>query len=827
MSRNQYGQEFKEKEAEIRKLKKNMQKIDEDKARSLFLPHPHSSITPPESPEYSKYFGMISSIPLEICKNAKKKTIHKVDVPDDDVDETQPADTLMPYTEPEPLSVDSDPEAGDDPYVSHPEDDHFPKQSSGPWFSFDDIRVHKRREKMHTFAAWIDNQLNKDGAELRILNATTPGEALGEIHCQFIESSEDEASAEKAVPILMMKPYPALHSNMVLEEGISLPHLDVQILQSKFDRPIKVVTYVPASYNLADECRQYRRIARLHLPQENNKLECGSAILSRPKGQIIYGGLSLSPRCFSEDPSDYIIEEKIDDCHKLILEAMDGLSSKYPASISVTIYSYFFGALFMVVTVCFVLWMYHLMAPIAVIVNSLCLFGSQDFSAAKFDDRTMIICDLEYHVGCLRESKMCDIKKLENFSSFITSAPKNIMDTPEKFEETTKELRKLCAESHAEFQHPAPLWKNEAFFVQLPFKKNKDINSTKATHPGMNPEELALAKQECSQLLSLGLIEPTKSNWACRAFYVNNRAEQIRGKKRLNMLPYSISFWNWSKIMESCYLKRKGIIGKDSITFLGMKISEGQYEPGPHITEELQKFPTEKLTVKEIQQFLGIVNYIKDFIPNCSRYTSKLSKLLKKNAPEIRKLKKEMQKIDEDKARSLFLPHPHSSITPPESPEYSKYFGMISSIPLEIPKKAKKKTIHKVDVPDEDDETQPADTLMVFPNHSIFHYASNLSDTSSNIEGDEGITDVSKILMADPESQPYTEPEPLLVDSDPEAGDDPYVSHHEDDCFPKQSSGPWFSFDDIPIHKRREKMHTFAAWWTINLTKMVQIFGLF
>ncbi|PIN11203.1 Histone acetyltransferase [Handroanthus impetiginosus] len=40
---------------------------------------------------------------------------------------------------------------------------------------------------------------------------------------------------------------------------------------------------------------------------------------------------------------------------------------------------------------------------------------SQDFSAVKFDDRTVIICDQcekEYHVGCLRETGMCDLKEL-------------------------------------------------------------------------------------------------------------------------------------------------------------------------------------------------------------------------------------------------------------------------------------------------------------------------------------------------------------------------------------------------------------------------------
>ena len=33
---------------------------------------------------------------------------------------------------------------------------------------------------------------------------------------------------------------------------------------------------------------------------------------------------------------------------------------------------------------------------------------------------------------------------------------------------------------------------------------------------GMSPSDLLLAKQECSQLLQQGLIEPTDSDWACR-----------------------------------------------------------------------------------------------------------------------------------------------------------------------------------------------------------------------------------------------------------------------------------------------------------------------
>ena len=85
-----------------------------------------------------------------------------------------------------------------------------------------------------------------------------------------------------------------------------------------------------------------------------------------------------------------------------------------------------------------------------------------------------------------------------------------------------------CANSHSEFlKNPNPLWKNPKFFISLPFKKNEDVNPTKASHGGMNPDHLALAKQELTTLLSEGLIEPITSPWACEAFYVNKHSEQV------------------------------------------------------------------------------------------------------------------------------------------------------------------------------------------------------------------------------------------------------------------------------------------------------------
>lgn len=104
---------------------------------------------------------------------------------------------------------------------------------------------------------------------------------------------------------------------------------------------------------------------------------------------------------------------------------------------------------------------------------------------------------------------------------------------PPKYDHIRELRAGYCPKNHADFKHLAPLWKNEEFFIKLPFKKNEDINPTKATHPGITPEDLQLARQECESLLQQGLIEPTKSDWACQAFYVKKDQRKKRGKKRL------------------------------------------------------------------------------------------------------------------------------------------------------------------------------------------------------------------------------------------------------------------------------------------------------
>ena len=95
------------------------------------------------------------------------------------------------------------------------------------------------------------------------------------------------------------------------------------------------------------------------------------------------------------------------------------------------------------------------------------------------------------------------------------------------------------------------------------------------------------------------------------------------------------------------------IIGQAQIEFLGMKLIKGQYEAQPHIAQELLKFPEKDFTKVQIQQFLGIVNYLRDFVPRLSELTRPLSDMLKRQPPPwsqektaaVKKLKEIMQTL--------------------------------------------------------------------------------------------------------------------------------------------------------------------------------------
>jgi hypothetical protein len=71
------------------------------------------------------------------------------------------------------------------------------------------------------------------------------------------------------------------------------------------------------------------------------------------------------------------------------------------------------------------------------------------------------------------------------------------------------------------------------YYVSLPFDPSVSPSPQRASSALMSPAEIKICQEEISNLLQKGLIEPSKSPWGCRSFYVNNHFEIKRCKPRL------------------------------------------------------------------------------------------------------------------------------------------------------------------------------------------------------------------------------------------------------------------------------------------------------
>lgn len=76
----------------------------------------------------------------------------------------------------------------------------------------------------------------------------------------------------------------------------------------------------------------------------------------------------------------------------------------------------------------------------------------------------------------------------------------SLSNIPYVYEEIKSKLLKISANSNNKFLYLEPLWNDENYFVQLPYKLNEDVKSTISTHPGMSPSHYSLATKGCNIL---------------------------------------------------------------------------------------------------------------------------------------------------------------------------------------------------------------------------------------------------------------------------------------------------------------------------------------
>uniref|UniRef100_A0A452ZMG8 Reverse transcriptase domain-containing protein n=1 Tax=Aegilops tauschii subsp. strangulata TaxID=200361 RepID=A0A452ZMG8_AEGTS len=77
--------------------------------------------------------------------------------------------------------------------------------------------------------------------------------------------------------------------------------------------------------------------------------------------------------------------------------------------------------------------------------------------------------------------------------------------------------------------------------------------------------------------------------------------------------------------------KKKMEICKEKINFLGHEIGEGKIYLQEHIAKKILEFPDNMSDKKVLQQFLGIVNYARNYIDNLAKLAGPLYAKLRKN----------------------------------------------------------------------------------------------------------------------------------------------------------------------------------------------------
>ncbi|KAH9769355.1 hypothetical protein KPL71_011965 [Citrus sinensis] len=521
-----------------------------------------------------------------------------------------------------------------EPSMPPPVPNHSTKPSSASWFTFDDIPRHKWPTHLQEFTTWIDLQGTKPNAHpksvLREFMARSTGSlrdwlaTLGEYRqIQFMQS-------------LIGTALNIIHEQFIVQNvnqvsTIPRPSLKMSILPSKFHKPVPVIGFIDTGVDtsmidpsiLPSDC--WENHSKLFRDVNGETFET-TLITKKPIGIQFFPNCIIWKKIVASTLRDKDLLIGFDILHlvKNLFITSSGIRYK------------------------------HMFLPYT------------------------------------------DMLRLYTLS-----------DVPTPYSHISQKLLEYCPENHSQFYYPFPLWKNEQFFIHLPFKLNEDINPTKASHPSMSPSDLLLAKQECSQLLQQGLIEPIDSDWACKAFYVEKRSELVRGKKRLvidyqplnsflkddkfplpkiqtlfvhlqgahifSKFDLKAGFWQlgispvdrpktafcnpdaqylWTvKVAPSLFQKamtkilspilhhalvyiddillfssdhdshqkllldffhivqvdgimlseKKSSIAKESIDFLGIVITNGHYQPSPHIATELLKFPNTNLTKKQIQ----------------------------------------------------------------------------------------------------------------------------------------------------------------------------------------------------------------------------------
>ncbi|KAK4411757.1 movement protein [Sesamum angolense] len=204
----------------------------------------------------------------------------------------------------------------------------------------------------------------------------------------------------------------------------------------------------------------------------------------------------------------------------------------------------------------------------------------------------------------LTNPKMQDKRKFGKV--LLSFRQQGLIETDSFHEESEEELKNLKNEN------PLAWWDRNKIEATLKIKEECKYEYVRYKPIQMNMEDKKDMQIIIKEHISLGLIEPGISAYSSPGFLVRNHGEIKRGKPRGLVLS-----------------EKKATIAVNKIEFLGILIDEAGIELQEHIVEKIRNFPDVLKDKKQLQSFLGVVNFAGIFIKDLAKYKKDFRPLLK------------------------------------------------------------------------------------------------------------------------------------------------------------------------------------------------------
>ncbi|KAL2247087.1 UNVERIFIED_CONTAM: Enzymatic polyprotein [Sesamum indicum] len=185
------------------------------------------------------------------------------------------------------------------------------------------------------------------------------------------------------------------------------------------------------------------------------------------------------------------------------------------------------------------------------------------------------------------------------------------LDISEESRLSLENVKRLIQRNFSE--NPLAWWDRNKIEATLKVKEECKYEYVRYKPIQMNMEDKKDMQMIIKEHISLGLIEPGISTYSSPGFLVRNHGEIKRGKPREGLV----------------LSEKKATIAVNKIEFLGILIDETGIELQDHIVEKIRNFPDVLKDKKQLQSFLGVVNFAGIFIKDLARYRKDFRPLLK------------------------------------------------------------------------------------------------------------------------------------------------------------------------------------------------------